>query len=124
MTTEAFDRGLPGQGGYIVAIAMAMFAVSTAITQAYYGNRAADYLFGEKAAVMYRWFYCLTVFAGAITALQLVWTLADIANALVCLPNLLTLVVLSGYIVDKTRGYFSVKQLTREELLAKDETVA
>lgn len=124
LTTEAFDRGLPGQGGYIVAIAMAMFAVSTAITQAYYGNRAADFLLGEKAAMMYRWFYCLVVFAGAVTALQLVWTLADVANALVALPNLLTLIVLSGYVVDKTKDYFSRPQLTLEERAEQKETVA
>ena len=122
-TTEAFDRGLPGQGGYIVAVAMAMFAVSTSITQAYYGNRAADFLFGHTAATAYRWFFCVVIFIGSVTALQLVWTLADVANALLAIPNLLTLIVMSGFVVHKTKDYFSRPQLTLEEREAENKIV-
>ena len=123
LTTEAFDRGLPGLGGYIVAVAMAMFAVSTSITQAYYGNRATDFLFGRTAATAYRWFFCVVIFIGSVTALQLVWTLADIANALLAIPNLLTLIVMSGFVVHMTKDYFSRPQLTLEERQAEKKIV-
>ena len=124
LTSIAFDRGLPGQGGYIVAFAMAMFALSTSITQAYYGNRAVDFLLGEFAATIYRWIFCVLVFLGAVTALEMVWAMADIANGLLVLPNLLSVILLSGAVVAMTKDYFSRPHLTNEEREAREKQVS
>ena len=110
LTSNAFDQGLPGQGGYIVGIALFMFGTSTSITQAYYGNRAMDFLFGRRPAELYRWLYAGLHVFGAVAALQFVWTMADIANGLIALPNLLALIMLSGYVTIMAKKYFAEPQ--------------
>lgn len=115
LTSEAFGRGLTGNGGIVVAIAITMFAFSTALTQGYYGNRAADFLWGPKAASIYRSLFVVMHIVGAVLTLELVWTLADVANGLLALPNLLTLILLSGSIAVWVREYFSRPQIPYDE---------
>ncbi len=81
------------------------FVFSTILGWAYYGEKAAEYLFGKKVIVPYRWLWVVFVFVGSVLSLQVVWTFADIANALMALPNLVSLIALSGVIVQETRRY-------------------
>jgi AGCS family alanine or glycine:cation symporter len=122
LTSIAFGRGMPGVGGILVAIAITMFAFSTTLTQGYYGNRAVDFLWGEKAASIYRWIFVGMHVVGAVITLQLVWTLADIANGLLALPNLLTLIIMSGSIALWVKEYFSRPQIPYAEFKNQEET--
>jgi len=107
LTAMAFNMGLPVQGGYIVAIGIIIFAFSTAISWSYYGDRSVEYLFGEKMVLPYRVLYCILLPVGAVTELNMVWTISDIFNAMMAWPNLIGLLCLSGVIIRSTREYFS-----------------
>ena len=113
LTTKTFDSMLPG-GGWIVTIGIILFAYSTVLGWAYYGEKCFEYLFGNKSIGVYRVIYTLTVFLGAGMNLGLVWTIADIFNALMAIPNLIGLVFLSGVVVAETRSF---KKLRAEEKL-------
>jgi alanine or glycine:cation symporter, AGCS family len=106
LTAEAFNQGLPVQGGYIVALGLIFFALSTAISWSYYGDRSVEYLFGPKMIMPYRALYCFLLPVGATVELSLVWTISDIFNALMAWPNLIGLLFLSGVIIRTTREYF------------------
>ncbi len=106
MTSEAFSKGLPGEwGSLIVAVAVIFFAGSTILGWAYYGERCSERLFGIKSVRIYRVIFTLVVFVGATTELSTVWTLSDIMNGLMALPNLLGLLICSGLIVRETKAY-------------------
>ncbi|MEO7589167.1 MAG: sodium:alanine symporter family protein [Arachnia sp.] len=106
MTSEAFSVGLPGEwGSLIVTVAVIFFAGSTVLGWAYYGERCAQRLFGIKAVKIYRVIFTLVVFLGATTELSTVWTLSDIMNGLMALPNLVGLLICSGLIARETRAY-------------------
>ncbi len=107
LTARSFDTGIPGFGGYIVAISIIFFAFSTAISWSYYGDRCIDYLFGEKMVMPYRIVYCLILPIGAIFHIDLVWTISDIGNALMACPNLIGLILLWPVVLKSTREYFS-----------------
>ncbi|OEU61305.1 MAG: transporter [Desulfuromonadales bacterium C00003094] len=107
LTNRAFSLGMPGKGGYIVAIGIAFFAFSTAISWSYYGDRSVEYLFGPKLIMPYRVLFCLLLPVGAAIELELVWTISDIFNALMAWPNLVGLLFLSPLVWRKTREYFS-----------------
>ena len=112
LTQLAFQRGLSplgDWGGRIVLISVLLFAISTAISWSYYGDRCANYLFGEKAILPYKGIFLIMNFTGAVTALTTIWTLGDIALGLVVLPNLIALIALSGQVKDMTTGYFENK---------------
>ena len=104
LTKAAFSK-IPVIGTPMLAIGVVTFAFSTAIGWCYYGERAVEYLSGKKTMVAYRIIYILSVFLGSITGLSLVWNIADCMNALMAIPNLLSLVFLSGVIVSETRKY-------------------
>ncbi len=107
LTMLGFRKGLPGDWGHmIVVIAVLLFAVSTAISWSYYGDRCANYLFGPGAIVPYKIMFVLAHFAGAMVPLQVAWTLGDVFLGLVILPNLFALIMLSPKIVELTKSYF------------------
>ena len=107
LTMEAFSRGLPGTwGNYIVLISTILFAVSTAISWSYYGDRCANYLFGHKAVLPYKMIYVAMHFMGAVIPLAVVWAMGDIALAIVIIPNLIALILLTPKVVEMTRSYF------------------
>ena len=108
---------LPG-GGWIVTIGIILFAYSTVLGWAYYGEKCFEYLFGTKSISVYRIVYVATVLLGAGMNLGLVWTIADIFNALMAIPNLIGLVLLSGVVVAETRSF---KKLRAEEKLQAKE---
>jgi AGCS family alanine or glycine:cation symporter len=107
LTAKAFNIGLPGPGGYIVAIGIIFFAFSTAISWSYYGDRCVDYLFGQKLVMPYRVLFCILLPVGAYVKLATVWTISDIFNALMAWPNLIGLIFLSPVIIKTTKEYFA-----------------
>ncbi len=113
LTSLAFQRGLPGNwGNYIVLLCVLLFAVSTAISWSYYGDRCANYLFGAKAILPYKFAFIGAHFMGAILSLQVIWDLGDVALGIVILPNLLALILLSGKVKSMTDSYFERKAWT------------
>ena len=114
LTTETFDALLPG-GGWIVTIGIILFAYSTVLGWAYYGEKCFEYLFGNKSITAYRVVYTLTVLVGAGMNLGLVWTIADIFNALMAIPNLIGLIALSGVVVASTKEFKKMREQEKVE---------
>ncbi|MEP0828906.1 MAG: sodium:alanine symporter family protein [bacterium] len=107
LTAAAFSAGLPGQwGGIIVALGLILFAYSTLIGWSYYGEKALEFLLGVKSIAPYRVMFCIFVWVGAVSKLELVWSIADVFNGLMALPNLIALLLLSGVIVNETKKYY------------------
>ena len=109
LTMEAFRRGLSGFGDFghmIVVICVLLFAVSTAISWSYYGDRCANYLFGQKAVLPYKIAFVSMHFVGAVLPLTVIWNFGDIFLAIVIVPNLIALIMLSPQVVEETRSYF------------------
>ncbi|NLO24538.1 MAG: sodium:alanine symporter family protein [Clostridiales bacterium] len=107
LTTAAFNEGLPGPGGIIVAVGVLLFAYSTILSWEYYGERCAEYLFGSKAIMPYRVIWIPFILIGAIGGLVTIWDIADTLNGLMAIPNLIGLLGLSGVIIKLTKDYFS-----------------
>ncbi len=108
LTTAAFSTGLPGEsGGLIVAVGLILFAYSTLLGWSYYGEKSVEYLFGVKSIKPYRVVFSIFVAVGAVAQLQLVWSLADLMNGLMAIPNLIGLLALSGVIVAETKKHFT-----------------
>ena len=125
LTSYAFKEGLSwliGWGDKIVTTSVLLFSVSTAISWSYYGDRATDYLFGAKAIIYYKWVFLLFVFIGAIAELEAVWSFGDAALGFMTFPNLISIVLLSGYLKKITKEYFSYKHLTYKEFVAQGKT--
>ncbi len=117
LTTHAFNTGLPGFGGYIVAMGIMLFAYSTILGWAYYGEKCAEYLLGTKVLLPYRWLWVISVFVGTAASLPLVWDLADVLNGLMAIPNLIGLIALSGVIVSETKDF--VENVRAKEIKSK-----
>lgn len=115
LSAEAFEAGLPFVGHYIVAFGLVFFAFSTMISWSYYGERCAEYLFGSHMIKPYRWIFVLLILIGAISKLELIWNLSDVANGLMAFPNLVGILGLSGIVVMETKDYFSRKQTKFKE---------
>lgn len=110
VTINAFSQGLPWSydaGSALLMVCLAFFAFTTIIGWDYYSERALEYLTGNLTVVkVYRWLYILAVLIGPFLTVSAVWTLADIMNGLMAIPNLIALVTLNGVIVAETRSYF------------------
>jgi AGCS family alanine or glycine:cation symporter len=105
LTTQAFQLGLSDKGQWIVGISLVFFAFSTTIAWSYYGDRCTEYLLGSWAIPLYRVVYVLCIFVGANMQLSIVWALADMFNAMMAVPNLVGLVLLSGVVATDTKDY-------------------
>lgn len=104
LTTAAFSK-LPGFGNIILTISLFTFAFSTILGWCYYGEKAVEYLTGVKYVKLYRIIWIVASFFGAIVNLSIVWTISDIMNALMALPNLISLLLLSGVVARETKHY-------------------
>ena len=110
LTMLGFQVGLPGTfGRFIVIIGVLLFAISTAISWSYYGDRSAQYLFGNKIIIPYRLMYVVMHFVGAVVPLASIWALGDVFLGVVILPNLFALILLSGQVKQMTDSYFERK---------------
>ena len=110
LTMIAFQQGLPGNIGlYIVVLCVFLFAIFTAIAWSYYGDRCANYLFGHRAVLPYKFAFVTMHFVGAILTLAVAWTLGDVFLGIVILPNLFALILLAGKVKQMTVSYFDRK---------------
>lgn len=110
LTANAFNKGLESElGAVIVAVSLAVFAFTTLLGWSYYGERCAEYLTSTKIITPYRILWILLIFAGAALSdyFNTVLILADLLNALMAIPNLIALLVLSPIIIKLTREHFS-----------------
>lgn len=106
---------IPG-GSYIVSIGLILFAYTTVIAWAYYGEKCCEYLFGTRSVIAYRILFILVIIPGAALRIEMVWDLADIANGLMIIPNLIALIGLSRVIRSETDQFLiKVKQETSSE---------
>lgn len=112
MTTIAFAQ-IPYIGPAILVFSIITFAYSTILGWSYYGERAAEYLIGRKAILPYKLLFLAVVVFSPILALDLVWSIADILNALMAIPNLIAVLLLSGVIARETKHY--LKNLDEED---------
>lgn len=111
VTANAFSNGLPWSdsiGSFMLMLCLAFFAFTTILGWDYYSERCLEYLSGGnmKAVKIYKWMYIIAVFIGPFMTVSAVWTIADIFNGLMAIPNLIALVALNGVIVAETRSYF------------------
>ena len=103
LTAAAFNQALPGIGEYIVTISLSVFAFTTIIGWSVYGERCASFLLGDKAVLPFRILWILAVPIGAIAQLDFIWLLADTFNALMAIPNLIALLLLSPVVFKLTQ---------------------
>ena len=105
MLTKATFAQIPYIGPTVLTVGLLTFVFSTILGWSYYGEKAAEYLFGTKAIMPYRIMWVIAVMVGSVATLPVVWNFADIANAMMAIPNLISLIVLSGVLVSETKLY-------------------
>ena len=111
LTIQAFKTVLGSAGGWLVAIGITLFAFSTILGWEYHGEKAFEYILGtHKYNMIYRIIFSLVAYVGATQTLDLVWNLSDIANALMAIPNLICLLILSGEIARDMKEFQKVIQ--------------
>lgn len=106
LTTLAFAQ-IPVLGPIILVVGIITFAWSTILGWSYYGERCAQYLWGKKAILPYKILFVAVVVVGPVLALDLMWTIANILNAFMAIPNLIAVLLLSGVIAKETKHYLS-----------------
>ena len=109
LTSLAFETGLPGIGSLITSLALAIFAFTTLVGWSYYSERAWQYLLGVKSIVPFRIIWSLAPIVGATVKLSFIWLLADVLNAMMAIPNLIALAVLSPVVFAATREFFATR---------------
>ncbi|MYL59641.1 amino acid carrier protein, partial [Virgibacillus halodenitrificans] len=107
LTSAAFGSSLGDIGEYIVSISVVFFGFSTILGWYVYGTKCFEYLFGLKYLGIYRFIYVGATFIGTVASLTTVWAFADMANALMMIPNLIGLLFLYKVIIGETNDYFS-----------------
>ncbi len=103
--SKAVFADLPIFGPVVLTVGLLTFVFATILGWSYYGEKAVEYLWGEKAVFPYRCLWVGAVMVGAVASLPIVWSFADIANALMAIPNLISLLLLNGVIVRETREF-------------------
>ena len=94
-------------GALIIAVGICLFALSTILSWALYGSRCCEFLFGRKSVKVYQFLFIIAIVIGATMELSIVWTVSDIFNGFMALPNLIALLGLSGVVVKLTKDHFS-----------------
>ncbi len=115
VTNKAFQAGLPFPeqvSSFILMVCLVFFAFTTILGWDYYSEKCMEYLIGNKPGILkgYRWLYIFAIFIGPFMTVSAVWTIADIFNGLMALPNLIALVALSGVVVAETKKYFEKRK--------------
>ncbi len=113
LTKMAFGK-IPYVGAPLLSFGLLTFAFSTILGWSYYGERAVEYLKGKRWMLCYRVLYIVAVFVGSVASLDVVWNASDCMNALMAVPNLVSLLCLSGILVHETRKYLWRNRLDRE----------
>ncbi|MCK3989600.1 sodium:alanine symporter family protein [Streptococcus suis] len=110
LTQAAFATVFGNTGSIALTISLVLFAFTTILGWSYYGERCIEFLFGTKSILPYRLVFVAMVALGGFLKLDLIWTIADIVNGLMALPNLIALLALSPVIIKETRQYFTKKK--------------
>ncbi|HFI0466724.1 TPA: alanine/glycine:cation symporter family protein [Streptococcus suis] len=110
LTQAAFASVFGQPGALALTISLVLFAYTTILGWSYYGERCIEFLFGTKSILPYRLIFVAMVALGGFLKLDLIWTIADIVNGLMALPNLIALLALSPVIIKETRQYFAKKK--------------
>lgn len=111
VTSYAFSQGLPFPGtvsAFLLMLCLVFFAFTTILGWDYYSERCLEYLSGgkKKSILVYRWLYIIAVFIGPYMTVEAVWTIADIFNGMMALPNMIAIFALSGIVVRETKDFF------------------
>ena len=106
LSALAFESTLPGVGSYVVTLGLSVFAFTTILGWSIYSEKCVTYLLGIKAVIPFRILWILAVPLGAISDLEFIWLVADTLNALMAIPNLIALLLLSLMVFGLTRAYF------------------
>ena len=111
VTTKAFQIGLPfpdSVAAFILMVCLVFFAFTTILGWDYYSEKCLEYIIGNKpkAITVYRWVYIACIFIGPYMTVKAVWTIADICNGLMAIPNLIALIALNGVVVRETKSFF------------------
>ncbi|CRL09498.1 Amino-acid carrier protein AlsT [Phaeobacter italicus] len=114
LTSLAFETSLPGFGGYLIAIALSIFAFTTILGWSYYGEKCVGYLLGAKVLIGYRVLWIIAIYFGATADLGFIWLLADTLNAMMAIPNLIALALLSPVVFKITKEFFASNGATEE----------
>lgn len=118
LTIQAFKTVLGPLGGWLVTIGITLFAFSTIIGWEYHGEKAYEYIFSFKSIMVYRIIFSIIVFFGATMQLEMVWNLSDIANALMAIPNLICMLILSGEVARDMKAF---QKIMKEEKAQKEQ---
>jgi len=106
LSSAAFESTLPGFGSYIVTIGLSIFAFTTILGWSFYSEKCVEYLFGEGAITGFRWLWIIAVPVGATASLDFMWLVADTLNALMAVPNLIALILLSPVVFRLTKEHY------------------
>jgi AGCS family alanine or glycine:cation symporter len=107
LSALAFESALPGWGAYVVTLGLSVFAFTTILGWSVYGERCVEYLFGVKSIIPFRLVWIVAIPVGATANLSFIWLVADTLNAMMALPNLVALLLLSPLVFKLTREYFN-----------------
>ncbi|WP_306115600.1 MULTISPECIES: sodium:alanine symporter family protein [unclassified Roseovarius] len=114
LTAHAFELSLPGLGGSLIAVALSIFAFTTILGWSFYGEKCVGFFFGSKALMPYRILWIAMIYFGATADLGFIWLLADTLNAMMAIPNLIALALLSPIVFKLTREFFASGGQTEE----------
>jgi AGCS family alanine or glycine:cation symporter len=107
LTAAAFRETLPTFGPILLTFGLLTFVFSTILGWSYYGERAAEYLWGKRSILPYRLLWVVAVYAGSVASLNFVWDFSDLSNGLMAVPNLVALLLLSNVVAADTRRYLA-----------------
>ncbi len=107
LSSAAFESALPGVGSYIVTLGLSVFAFTTILGWSFYSEKCVEYLFGEKTILPFRILWIIAVPIGATANLDFMWLVADTLNALMAIPNLIALILLSPVVYKLTKEHFN-----------------
>jgi AGCS family alanine or glycine:cation symporter len=107
LVNEAFAAGFHGFARYFVSIAVLLFAFSTVLGWSFYGEKAVEYIFGNRAVYVYKVIFVTFIIVGATMELKLAWDISDTLNGLMALPNLIGVIFLSGTVFAITKNYLA-----------------
>jgi AGCS family alanine or glycine:cation symporter len=114
--TKAAFEGMSFVGPILLSMSLLTFVFSTILGWSYYGEKATEYLFGPAAVKPYRWIWVAAVMVGSLSTLRAVWSFADVANALMVIPNVISLFVLTNVVVRETRKYLWQGDINADEI--------
>ncbi|HSX86423.1 MAG TPA: sodium:alanine symporter family protein [Pseudomonas sp.] len=123
LSAAAFEAAMPGVGGYILTIALVVFAFTTILGWSYFGEKCWEFMVGTKAILPFRILWVLAVPFGAVAHLDFAWLVADTLNGLMAIPNLVSLLLLSPVVVKLTRNHFAKNDVPYGRVMQSDPQV-